>query len=547
MTEAQVALSDTHQSPGSRRRITPPRSPRRAVFTAWQRHRDLLSNASTLAATTGVTSVLGFTYWAIAARLFSQEAVGYGAAAISAMTLLGTVGMLGMGTLLIGELPRRTARAGLVMAALLTCGLASLVIGLGFAVLGPRFNAHFGHVSGTMDQVAMFAVGVALTGISLVFDQATIGLMRGGLQLTRNAVFAVAKLLAMLATAIILHDRFGVGIQRLWVVGIALSMSCRSPAPARWCLRASSARLGRSARSWQDRAGPQLAESCHHRADDIDTRAGNGGRVTFGQCCLLRGLDTQWFFEGHTDPPIDGSVRGSSSRSSGNRAEATLHVAAIDLNRIAGHGRPWVRSSLRAKYVRSQLRPRGHVATLSAGHRLPPYYPEDAVHSSLPRCRSDTTGSGSHDGAAVMEVIAAAVGGADGGLKGLSFALLGVYLIEGLVTAPPVIRAAMGRGRHRHAVPVAGHTDNLGESLEPCDKPPSQDGSLQRAQEQPWCANSAFAAAPGTVHEGGTSRVGLRLIPETGNTPEESDQGKQNLQYEGLATLISIARCQAPS
>ena len=113
--------------PGKARRALPRRSGRRcaAVRDAWRRHQDLLSNASTLAATTGVTSVLGFAYWATAARLFSQQAVGYGAAAISAMTLLGTIGMLGMGTLLIGELPRRSARAGLVSAALLTCGLGS--------------------------------------------------------------------------------------------------------------------------------------------------------------------------------------------------------------------------------------------------------------------------------------------------------------------------------------------------------------------------------------------------------------------------------------
>src|ERR1700734_3299662 len=42
-------------------------------------------------ATPGVASVLGFVYWALAARLFSQRAVGYGSAGISAMTLLGTI------------------------------------------------------------------------------------------------------------------------------------------------------------------------------------------------------------------------------------------------------------------------------------------------------------------------------------------------------------------------------------------------------------------------------------------------------------------------
>src|ERR1039457_1181882 len=106
----------------------------------WRRHHDLLSNASSLVAATGITSVLGFAYWAVAARLFSQQAVGYGSAAVSAMTLLGTIGMFGLGTVLIGELPRRRRRAGLVSAALLASGLGSMVLGLGFAVVASSIN-----------------------------------------------------------------------------------------------------------------------------------------------------------------------------------------------------------------------------------------------------------------------------------------------------------------------------------------------------------------------------------------------------------------------
>jgi len=51
--------------------------------------------------------------------------------------------------------------------------------------------------------------------------------------------------------------------------------------------------------------------------------------------------------------------------------------------------------------------------------------------------------------AAVLEVGASAAGGAADGLKGLSFALLAVFFLEGLATVAPVLRAAFGRGRHR--------------------------------------------------------------------------------------------------
>ena len=47
------------------------------------------------------------------------------------------------------------------------------------------------------------------------------------------------------------------------------------------------------------------------------------------------------------------------------------------------------------------------------------------------------------------EVGAAAVGGVLGGLKGLCIALLAVRVVEAMVTAPAVIRASFGQGRHR--------------------------------------------------------------------------------------------------
>ena len=82
-----------------------------ALRGIWQRNRDLLHNASSLAGTTGVTSIIGFVHWIVAAREFSRQAAGYGAAAFSAKTPLGTIGMFGLGTMLIGQLPK-APRAG---------------------------------------------------------------------------------------------------------------------------------------------------------------------------------------------------------------------------------------------------------------------------------------------------------------------------------------------------------------------------------------------------------------------------------------------------
>src|SRR6266852_6184561 len=102
-----------------------------SLFPWVKANRVLLLNAASLVSTTAVTSVLGFAYWWVAARLFPPDAVGLASAAISAMTLLGTVCTLGLGTLLIGELPRQPGKAvSLIGAALL------LVLGVGGGVGG---------------------------------------------------------------------------------------------------------------------------------------------------------------------------------------------------------------------------------------------------------------------------------------------------------------------------------------------------------------------------------------------------------------------------
>ena len=61
----------------------------------------------------------------------------------------------------------------------------------------------------------------------------------------------------------------------------------------------------------------------------------------------------------------------------------------------------------------------------------------------IPRAAALMTVSG------VMEVVAAVLGGKYDGLDGLTLALVGVFMLEGLVTAPPVVRTAVTRGRHR--------------------------------------------------------------------------------------------------
>lgn len=191
----------------------------------WRQNRDVLGSASALLATTVITSALGFIYWALAARLYSQQAVGLGSAAISVMMLLGTIGMTGLGTVLIAELPLRPeGRARLVAAGLLASAGVSAVLAVAYVLIAPRLSAELGLLISQPGRAGVFVLGVALTGSILVFDQATLGLQRSSLQLWRNAIFSIVKIALLVGFSVALHDELGLGILESWIWGTALSM-----------------------------------------------------------------------------------------------------------------------------------------------------------------------------------------------------------------------------------------------------------------------------------------------------------------------------------
>ncbi len=190
----------------------------------------VLFNAGTLASTNVLTLGLGFVYWWLAARWFSPSAIGLASAAIAAMSLLGSFAMLGLGSLLIGELPRRPGQRGqLIVTAMVAAGIAGFALGAGFAALAPHFSLSLRPLGDSVWKVLLFALGVALTALSVVLDQAFIGLLRGSLQLWRNGLFSVAKLLALALAGMWLVNGGGGALYATWVVGYVVCLALVLP------------------------------------------------------------------------------------------------------------------------------------------------------------------------------------------------------------------------------------------------------------------------------------------------------------------------------
>ena len=182
--------------------------------------------SASLVGTYALTSVLGLAFWLLAARQFSVGAVGVGGAAISMMTLLGTLGTCGLGTLLIARFPKteQGRRRVLIRTALLVAGGVATIL----AMVVPFVAIEVLHV-GNLDLLAggpanalIFAIGTGLMAVALVVDQAVLVLGSGSLQLERNAIASGVKLAALAGLALA-GQLGGMTIFVAWGIGTLLS------------------------------------------------------------------------------------------------------------------------------------------------------------------------------------------------------------------------------------------------------------------------------------------------------------------------------------
>jgi O-antigen/teichoic acid export membrane protein len=190
-----------------------------------RQQRALLGTTVSLLATTGITTLLGLAFWWLAAHLVPVSAVGYGSAAISAMTLVSTFGMAGLNTVLIAHLARRPRDSnGLLAAALCTSAMISAVLATGFWLVAGVLLPQMAPYLHSGPEAVLFIAGSAVTGAALVLDEALLGMIGGSPQLWRNTVFAVAKLIILAGLVVLWHDELGTPILAAWATGTAVSL-----------------------------------------------------------------------------------------------------------------------------------------------------------------------------------------------------------------------------------------------------------------------------------------------------------------------------------
>jgi O-antigen/teichoic acid export membrane protein len=439
---------------------------RASARATWYRHQDLLKSVLYLLATTGLTSLLGLGYWAVASRLFSQRAVGYGTAAIAALTLVSSVGIFGLGTLLIGDLPKRRNRAGLISAAMLAAGTGSFVLAVAFVLVAPHFTTRYDDIDGSVGAAGVFCIGVALTAMSAVFDAAAIGILRGGLQLMRNMVFVVVKLLTLIGVALVIHYTSGIGLFASWIAAIPVSLLvvairlriARAPVLARpdWSSLRKLAKV-LVAHNWLNLALqiPSLVVPVIV-ASMLSPEANAAYYVTTAICTglyiLPMHMATALFAVASGDPK-------AIARKLRFALRVSLAVGIPGVVVLAG-GAHFILSLFGPGYARIATLPMQLIALSSLPVLVGSYYVSvSRATGRLSRAAAVMTTFGAVNAAGTV------IGTMRGGLIGMATATLALSVIEAAITTPTVVRAALGSGRHRRlstelteveAVPATG-------------------------------------------------------------------------------------------
>ncbi|MEU6099418.1 lipopolysaccharide biosynthesis protein [Streptomyces flaveolus] len=180
----------------------------------------LFKNAYFLMLSTGVSAVLGLGFWLVAARYYSEEAVGQGSAAIAAMRLLASI----TATTMIGAVVRFVPRAGratgpLVRRAYVASSVVVVVAAVVFLLTLDLWGASYAPL-GTPAAGALFVAACVAWALLTLQDGVLTGLRKAEWVPAGNAVFSVGKLILLAVFASTLPV---LGIFVSWAVAIAFS------------------------------------------------------------------------------------------------------------------------------------------------------------------------------------------------------------------------------------------------------------------------------------------------------------------------------------
>jgi O-antigen/teichoic acid export membrane protein len=198
-----------------------PASSRGSWFVAALRD-PLYRSSYALVANTAGTTVVGIIYWAVAAHLYSRQALGRAAALVSALILVSTFAQLNMANTLPRFIPKAGRFAGKFVAySYGASACAALVGGLAFVTILPRLSTQWHFVSDSRALAVAFVVAAVVWGVFSLQDVALLSLRRPVVVPIENFVYGVCKLIMLVCVVSLLPST---GIFFSWVIPLAITV-----------------------------------------------------------------------------------------------------------------------------------------------------------------------------------------------------------------------------------------------------------------------------------------------------------------------------------
>jgi len=182
----------------------------------------LYSNAFYLMLSTGVTVLLGFFFWMVVARFYTEAEVGLGSAIISAMSLLAFISLVGLNVSLVRFLPQSEKPQELINSCYTLGGLVSLVVA-GIFIVGLGFwSPTLAFVKQNAIFASAFMVFTLLWTLSHLVNFTFIARRRASFTLYRGIIFSVLRLPLPVLFVFFFHT---FGIVASWGIAIAVSVA----------------------------------------------------------------------------------------------------------------------------------------------------------------------------------------------------------------------------------------------------------------------------------------------------------------------------------
>lgn len=166
------------------------------------------------------TTALGAIYWAVAAHLYDQQALGRTSALIAALIVVSNLAQLNLHSALARFLPRAGRSAcRFVTYSYAVSSLAAVPLGLAFVTILPRLSPNWRFVGDSVPFAVVFVLGAVAWGVFNLEDAALVGLRRSVIVPAENMVYGLCKLILLAVIAVLLPST---GIFVSWVAPLVV-------------------------------------------------------------------------------------------------------------------------------------------------------------------------------------------------------------------------------------------------------------------------------------------------------------------------------------